>query len=102
MSKKPISLTVHKNAVERRRKRDMSRELCREAGKMVRERDIRAYAIVGIGANGKAYACWDSGSIMPLWAFAETMGSVLRDDIAVSGVKDDWKPPLVVPKGQSE
>lgn len=91
---KSASLSLHKNSIERRRKREMSDSLVTHVRKMVRECDVRAYAVVGIGADGKARAVWDSGGVMPLWAFGETMGAVLREDVLNHVEDDDWRPPL--------
>lgn len=63
-----VQLSVHRNKLESRRKRALAKELQRDTEKLVRENDIRAYAVVGIGADGKAYALWDTGAILPMWA----------------------------------
>ena len=89
-----VRLSVHRNKVESRRKRDLAKSLTNGVGAMVKERDIRAYAVVGIAADGKAYALWDTGAALPLWAFADTVAHVLREDIRDSGLEDDWKPTL--------
>ena len=95
---KPVNLTVHKNKVESRRKRTLAKELRSGVDKMCREDDLRAYAVVGIGADGKGYALWDTGAVLPLWAFADTVAGLLRADIAHSDVEEDWKPSLAQPK----
>lgn len=93
-----VHLTVHKNTIERRRKRLLAREMAAAAGDMARERDIRAWAIVGLGADGRAYAAWDTGAVMPKWAFAATMADILRCDVNESETEEDWKPPLRKPE----
>lgn len=98
MSKRPVSLTVHKNTVESRRKRTLARDLQTGVENLVRERDIRAYAIVGIAADGRAYALWDTGAIMPKWAFPATISAVLQRDMESHDVEEDWRPALN-PKG---
>lgn len=97
----PVRLSVHRNTIEARRKRVLAQELRRNAEKMVRDQDIRAYAIVGISADGKAYSIWDTGAILPMWAFADTVAHVLREDIRESAVEDDWRPTLSL-KGSTE
>lgn len=94
MKKAVASLSVHRNSIEGRRKRELARDLQKRTEKMVRDNDIRAYAVVGIGADGKAYAAWDTGAILPLWAFADTVATILRTDISSSDVVDDWRPNL--------
>jgi hypothetical protein len=91
---KSVSLSVHKNKVESRRKRELARDVTRGVEAMVRERDIRAYAFVGIGSDGKAYASWDTGNILPLWAFADTVATVLKRDIETADIDDGWVPSL--------
>jgi transcription elongation factor len=94
MAAKPVSLAVHRNTIERRRKQTLAKELTRRTGDMVRSADIRAYAVVGIAADGSAHAIWDTGAILPMWAFAETVAHVLRVDMDNSGAKEDWRPAL--------
>lgn len=94
MASKVVSLSVHRNTVEARRKRTLSLELRRNVEKMVRDEDIRAYAVVGIGASGQACVMWDTGAVLPLWAFADTVAGVLRQDIQLSEIEDDWRPNL--------
>lgn len=96
-----VKLSVHRNKVESRRKRDLSKGLSKGVEAMVRENDIRAYAFVGIGANGEAYTLWDTGAILPQWAFADTVGTILKRDIDNCGVEDDWKPNLTL-KGSDQ
>lgn len=92
-------LSVHRNKVESRRKRELAKELQSRTEAMVRENDIRAYAVVGIASNGKAYAIWDTGAILPMWAFADTFATTLRRDIEDSGVEEDWQPNLTLKGG---
>lgn len=94
MAKSPVSLTAHRNTVEARRKRVLAQELQGRVGKLVRDADLRAYAVVGIGADGSAHALWDTGAVLPLWAFADTVAGVLRQDILNADLKDDWRPAL--------
>ena len=94
MAKKVIHLSVHKNTVERRRKNDLAKTLGHSVQQMIKAHDLRAYAIVGIDSEGKAYAMWDTGAIMPIWGFADTVSAILSRDIEDSGAEEDWKPPL--------
>lgn len=88
------SLTVHRNTLEKHRKRELAKDIQKHAEKMVRDNNIRAYAIIGIGADGKGYALWDTGAILPMWAFPATISAILQRDIEESGVGDDWKPSI--------
>lgn len=88
------NLTVHRNRVEARRKREVAKRLTTETAKMVRDADIRAYAVVGIAADGSAHAIWDTGAIMPMWGFPETVGAILRRDMDNLAPEEDWTPSL--------
>ena len=101
MAAKPINLKVHRNKVEGRRKRETARSLCRDVEAMVREQDIRAYAVVGIAADGKRYTLWDTGAIVPMVALPAIAMSALSVDIgnaAYEGMEDDWHPNLNGPR----
>lgn len=90
------SLSVHRNKVEARRKRELGKNLGQRVNALVKERDLRAYAVVGIASDGTAYALWDTGAILPQWAFADTIATILRKDIAECDVVDDWRPNLTL------
>lgn len=96
MSAKPVSLAQHRNTVESHRKRLLARAVQKKVERMIREEDIRAYAIVGIYSTGSRFALWDTGATMPLTAFPHVVAQALIDDIAVSGIEDDWRPNLTL------
>lgn len=60
----------------------------------MRQEDIRAYAFVGIAADGSTFALWDTGSVVPMRVFPAVVREVLSDDIHNSGIEDDWRAPL--------
>lgn len=91
---KVASLTLHKNKLEARRKKDVGRGISAGIAKKVRDADIRAYAFVGIDAGGKAHCLWDTGAIMPMWGFPSAVAVMLQDNMSSSGVDEDWKPAL--------
>lgn len=91
---RPINLSVHRNTVEARRKRTLSRAARRDVEAIIREHDVRAYAFVAIAADGGMIATWDTGSILPGWAFPSTVQEILRRDMAQTDVEETWKPPL--------
>jgi hypothetical protein len=94
MATKPTQLAVHRNTVESRRKRALAKQLTERTAKLVRDADIRAYAVVGIAADGSVHALWDTGAIMPMWAFPDTIGNALRRDMENTDVDEDWRPAL--------
>lgn len=93
-----VKLSVHKNTIERRNKRNRAKELSKTVESMVREVDLRAWAIVGIGADGKPYTLWDTGDILPMWAFPEVIAKTITLSIQRSieddGLEDGWRPSL--------
>jgi hypothetical protein len=93
---KKINLSVHKNTIEKRRKRDLAKSLTNFCHNMTKCHDVRAFAVVGIGADGKAYCHWDTGAIMPMWGFPETIAAAIRRDMEESEIEEDWRPPLPV------
>lgn len=95
MVKKVVNLTVHKNTLEKRAKRQLGSTFRKEIEKVFKDRDIRMYTFVGIDADGKAWSSWDTGGIIPLWAVPATVMDILRTDVA--GYEDDWKPPPMRP-----
>ena len=96
-----MKLSVHKNTVERRRKRDLAHSAVTAVRGVIKDHDVRAYAFVAIDAKGKAHCYWDTGAILPMWAFAPTVAAALEDDLQRSGVDEDWVPALTV-KGTTE
>ena len=91
---KPLSLSVHRNGIEARRKRELAGRLSRQIPDLVKGADVRAYAFVALDSEGKSRCLWDTGGIVPLWSFADMVGAMLRRDIEESGVDEDWKPSL--------
>lgn len=91
-----ISLTVHRNTVEKRRKRELAQGLSRRTADMIRSADIRAYAVVGIASDGSGHAIWDTGGVVPMWAFTDVVAGLLRRDIEnnIDQIAEDWRPPV--------
>lgn len=87
-------LTVHRNTVERRRKKELRDDAVAAVKGILSEYDVRAFAFVALDAEGRAIAAWDTGKVMPLWAFPGAVMRVLDHDIASSGVQEDFRAPL--------
>lgn len=92
----PVTLSVHRNTVENRAKRERAVYAQKRVETIMRENDVRAYAFVAIGANGKMYSTWDTGAILPQWAFPATVAYALQRDLEDHGVEEDWKPTLPI------
>ncbi len=89
---KKVSLSVHKSNLERRERAQVRSEMTAAAKSMASQQEIVSYAIVGFDRNGRAFAAWDTGRIMPKWAFPGAIGRVL--DFDTSTVDDDYIAPL--------
>lgn len=88
---KMVNLSAHRNTLEGRRKREAAKAASGKVLGIMRQEDISAYAFVGISSTGDVFATWDTGAIMPMVAFPEVVRSMLAEDMAQSGVQDDWK-----------
>ena len=89
-----VKLSVHKNTVEKRRKKSVAKGLVQHTSRIVKDYDIRAYAVTMIDSEGEAHCIYDSGSIMPMWCFAETMGAIVKSKMETEPQEETWKPPL--------
>ena len=95
MSKKPVNLSAHKSQIERTRRRTVRHEMQGAAGQMASQNNIVAYAIVGLSDDGRAFAAWDTGGAVPMWAMPQTVAEILRADMDQSGVDDDFARPVL-------
>lgn len=90
--RKKVDLTVHRNTVERRAAKRVRDDMVRSA-KTIGSKDIVAYAIVGIDAQGSLHSLWDTGACIPMWAFPATIAEGLSRDMD-GGPEEDWRPSL--------
>lgn len=95
MSKKPVSLTAHKSQIERTRRRTVRQDMQQSARQMASQNNIVAYAIVGLSDDGRAFAAWDTGGAVPMWAMPQTVAEILRADLDQSGEDDDFSKPVI-------
>ena len=94
MARSAINLTVHKNRVEKQKRRERVKDMVSGARKMAQDNDLTAYAIVGITKTGAALACWDTGGSIPMWALPGAVYRVLDHDVAASEVAEDFEAPM--------
>lgn len=91
---KRVSLSVHRSNLQRIEQRELIRHLedtvavCRSKGNMV------AFAVVAFDAEGGAFTSYDTGKIMPLWAFPAAVAGVIDKDIEAGEVEEDYRAPL--------
>ena len=91
---KAVSLTVHKNTAEGRAKRSLAKTVGRAVEAMIRENDIRCLAFIGIASDGRGFSRWDTGGIIPLYGFVETIKAVLEQSVDGSNVREDYAAPM--------
>lgn len=87
-------LYVHKNTVEKKRLREKRDDLIRDLKRLLSQNQCRAYAVVVIDSSGDGHTFWDTGSIMPIWAFPGAMHEILKTDVMNSDVEETWKPKI--------
>lgn len=90
-----VSLTAHRNTRERRRRRDLRKEMIAAARQMSDAPDIKGYVLVGIGANGAAYCLWDTGQAIPLWSLPGFVHEVVSVEARGFDLPDDFDPERV-------
>lgn len=89
---KKVSLSVHKSNIERQERKLIASDMRLAVDESVRIGNVVAYAIVCFRPDGSAYCAFDSGKIMPLWAFDGACAKVIER--CVADTEDDWKAPL--------
>ena len=90
---KPPKLSVHKSNVLKRERRQLREELRGEVERLTAESNVVGYALVVFDDQGNATSAFDTGRIMPLWAFPGACEYVLKTDI--SAVEEDYRAPLL-------
>lgn len=60
---KPVSLTVHRNTREQRRRKDLRDHLMESARRVARRSDLNGFALVGWTDTHGVVASWDVGSV---------------------------------------
>ena len=95
MSKKTVSLKAHKSQIERTRRKAIRAEMRDCVGAMASQNNLVAYAIVGLSDDGRAFAAWDTGGAVPMWAMPQVVAEVLRADMDTGEVAEDFKRPLI-------
>jgi hypothetical protein len=88
------SLSVHKNKIEARKRRELQRDMSRSVHEINQARHVKAYAIVTFNDDGSACCDWDTGGIMPMWGFGEAVSEVLRTDLAQRAHHEDYRPKI--------
>lgn len=89
-----MKLSVHKSNLEKRERRSVRDQMRKDVGHLTAGGNVVSYAIVVFADNGQATATYDTGKIMPLWAFPGACEYVIRANVE-SGPEEDFKAPLL-------
>lgn len=84
-------LAVHLNTVRKRKRAAVGQELVALAKEFHAGGKVAAYALIIFNEDGKATCRFDTGGLMPLWAFPGAVEFVTRDAIAVD---EDYRRPV--------
>lgn len=89
------NLTAHRNTLRRRKRKEAQQELVKGVRRLATSSDCRAYAVVVFDDNGEARTMWDTGRMIPEWAFPKMIEHVLGADVrnAKCDRPDDFIPP---------
>ena len=66
-----VNLTVHKNTVENRRRKEMRKQMVSSARAMSDHEDFVGYCILGITKSGKPITALNTGGAIPLSSLPE-------------------------------
>lgn len=90
-----LNLTAHRNTLRRRKRKEAQRELIKGIRRLATSSDCRAYAVVVFDDNGEVRAIWDTGRMIPEWAFPKMVEHVLGTDVRNEKCDrpDDYLPP---------
>ena len=83
--------SIHINTVRKRKRAEIGKELVILAKDFNATGKVAAYALIVFNDDGKAICRFDTGGLMPLWAFPGAVEFVTRDSIDVD---EDYNRPV--------
>ena len=89
-----MKLSVHKSNIEKRERRAVREQMRKDVESLTAAGSVVGYAMVVFASDGTAIATYETGKIMPLWAFPAACEYVVRNAVEV-GTAEDFKAPLV-------
>lgn len=95
MADKPLSLTAHRNTKARRQRKQLRTEMVKAVKNMASRHPIVGYVLIGFDRNANAYAAWDTGKAIPLWAMPGYVEKVMDAEAhshCARGYDDDFEP----------
>lgn len=102
MANKPLSLTAHRNTRARRERKQLRTDMVRAARDMASRHPVVGYVLIGFDRNANAYASWDSGKVIPLWALPGYVEKCMDMEVqhhSACGYNDDFEPQRSEDKG---
>ena len=84
-------LPVHINTIRKRKRATIGKNLVASAKDFNATGKVAAYAIIVFNDEGEADCKFDTGGLMPLWAFPGAVEFVTRDSI---NVDEDYRRPI--------
>lgn len=88
-----MALTAHINTARKRKRDAAGKEMIAEAKRLASTREVAGYAIIAFTDAGEAEVVFDTGGLMPLWAFPGACEYVVRAK-GVEQVDEDYVRPL--------
>ena len=85
-------LSVHRSNIEKRERRAVRDDMRKQVERMTAQGNIAGYAIITFDTEGNAAAAFDTGKLMPLWAFPGACEYVLKSE--VMHVEEDFRAKL--------
>lgn len=80
-SRNPPKLSVHKSNLEKRERRAVRDQMRQDVEFLTAQGDVAGYAMIVFTTDGKAAATFDTGKLMPLWAFPGACEYVLKSEV---------------------
>ena len=78
--KKVTNLTLHKNTLEKHKRKELAKDLCDSAKRMSEDPDLKGFALVTWDDRFNFIADWQTGRVIPSHVMAEYVkGALLRE-----------------------
>ena len=85
--------TVHINTLRKRKRASAAADLMAAVKQAQREGVVAGYALIVFTEDGRARCRFDTGGLMPLWAFPGAVEFVTRNAV-MEGVEEDYQRPV--------
>lgn len=86
--------TVHINTVRKRKRAQIGADMVRQAKELADHGAVAGYVLIAYDEEGRADCRFDTGGLMPLWAFPGAAQVVVLDAIQSDEVAEDYRRPV--------